>query len=132
VAATSGGGALNLVAGSGEAPARRVPVWALVGQTPTPIDGSGSFQDTSGRNGSLDAEAIAAARTGGPAVLLLPKNIQQSYIETPDIPASPANRNGHPAGELAPPFLTRTSAKITAAPQIPTAKENPTDVAASA
>src|SRR3954469_2668138 len=103
VAATSGGGALNLVAGLGESLTSRVPVLALVGQTPTTMDGHGSFQDTSGRNGSLDAEAvfsavsvwcervlaptdivsalpraIAAARTGGPAVLLLPKDIQQS------------------------------------------------------
>jgi acetolactate synthase-1/2/3 large subunit len=106
VAATSGGGALNLVAGLGEALASRIPVLALVGQTPTPMDGHGSFQDTSGRNGSLDAEAvfsavsvfcervltpdrvvaalpraIAAARAGGPAVLLLPKDIQQANIE---------------------------------------------------
>jgi acetolactate synthase I/II/III large subunit len=114
VAATSGGGALNLVAGLGEALTSRVPVLALVGQTPTPMDGLGSFQDTSGRNGSLDAEAvfsavsvscervltpegivsalpraIAAARTGGPAVLLLPKDIQQGYVEVDD------RRNGH-------------------------------------
>src|ERR1700744_1986878 len=93
VAATSGGGALNLVAALGESLTSRVPVLALVGQTATTIDGRGSFQDTSGRNGSLDAEAlfsavsvwcervltpaaaapalsraIAAARTGGPAV----------------------------------------------------------------
>ena len=130
VAATSGGGALNLVAGLGEALASRVPVLALVGQTPTPMDGLGSFQDTSGRNGSLDAEAvfaavsrscervlnpadiltalpraIAAARTGGPAVLLLPKDIQQGYIEIPEIPEVPeirAKRNGQPGGELRP------------------------------
>jgi acetolactate synthase I/II/III large subunit len=106
VAATSGGGALNLVAGLGESLTSRVPVLALVGQTATTMDGRGSFQDTSGRNGSLDAEAvfsavsvscervltpgdivaalsraIAAARTGGPAVLLLPKDIQQGYVE---------------------------------------------------
>jgi acetolactate synthase I/II/III large subunit len=106
VAATSGGGALNLVAGLGESLASRVPVLALVGQTPTAMDGLGSFQDTSGRNGSLNAEAlfsavsvsceriltpadivsalpraIAAARTGGPAVLLLPKDIQQGLLE---------------------------------------------------
>jgi acetolactate synthase-1/2/3 large subunit len=124
VAATSGGGALNLVAGLGEALASRVPVLALVGQTPTPMDGLGSFQDTSGCNGSLDADvvfsavslscervlkpadiipalprAIAAARTGGPAVLLLPKDIQQAYIEIPDIRA---HRKGHPGGELRP------------------------------
>jgi len=102
VAATSGGGCLNLVAGLGESLASRVPVLALVGQPPSAMDGLGSFQDTSGRNGSLDAsalfsavsvycrrildpdeigaalpEAMAAARRGGPAVLLLPKDIQQ-------------------------------------------------------
>ena len=121
VAATSGGGALNLVAGLGEALTSRVPVLALVGQTPTPMDGLGSFQDTSGRNGSLDAEAvfsavsvscervltpegivsalpraIAAARIGGPAVLLLPKDIQQGYVEVDD------RRNGHVPQDLRP------------------------------
>src|ERR1700734_1554083 len=105
VAATSGGGALNLIPGLGESFASRVPVLALVGQPATTMDGRGSFQDTSGRNGSLNAEAlfsavsvfcrrvltpadivsalrdaIAAARTGGPAVLLLPKDIQQSKV----------------------------------------------------
>jgi acetolactate synthase-1/2/3 large subunit len=105
VAATSGGGALNLVAALGESLTSRVPVLALVGQTPTTMDGKGSFQDTSGENGSLNAQAlfsavsvscervlrpadaapalsraIAAARTGGPAVLLLPKDIQQGSV----------------------------------------------------
>ncbi|HEU4363365.1 MAG TPA: thiamine pyrophosphate-binding protein [Mycobacterium sp.] len=105
VAATSGGGSLNIVPGLGESLASRVPVLALVGQPPTTMDGQGSFQDTSGRNGSLDAEAlfsavsvfcrrvltpaaavavlpqaIAAARTGGPAVMLLPKDIQQASV----------------------------------------------------
>src|ERR1700752_2660246 len=105
VAATSGGGCLNTVPGLGEAFASRVPVLALIGQPPTPLDRRGSFQDTSGRNGALDAEslfsavsvfcrrivtpqdivsalpeAVAAARTGGPAVLLLPKDIQQAEI----------------------------------------------------
>src|SRR6201998_1100932 len=105
VAATSGGGALNVVPGLGEALASRVPVLALIGQPSTALDGRGSFQDLSGRNGALDAEAlfsagslychrvtdpadivpalsaaIAAARSGGPAVLLLPKNIQQSKV----------------------------------------------------
>ncbi len=107
VAATSGGGCLNTVPGLGEAFASRVPVLALIGQPPTTTDGRGSFQDTSGRNGALDAEAlfsavsvfcrrvvrpedilsalpeaIAAAHTGGPAVLLLPKNIQQAEVGT--------------------------------------------------
>ena len=106
VAATSGGGSLNLAPGLGESLASRVPVLALVGQPPTTLDGRGSFQDTSGRNGSLNAEAlfsavsvycqrvvtpedivaalpraIAAARTGGPAVLLLPKDIQQGKVD---------------------------------------------------
>jgi acetolactate synthase I/II/III large subunit len=106
VAATSGGGCLNTVAGLGEALASRVPVLALIGQPPTTLDGRGAFQDTSGRNGALNAEAlfgavsvfcrrivaadeiaaalpeaIAAARRGGPAVLLLPKDVQQSGLE---------------------------------------------------
>ena len=106
VAATSGGGCLNTVPGLGEAFASRVPVLALIGQPPTTLDGRGAFQDTSGRNGALDGqalfsavsaychrvntpadilsalhEAIAAARTGGPAVLLLPKDIQQASLE---------------------------------------------------
>ncbi|MCV7302460.1 thiamine pyrophosphate-binding protein [Mycobacterium barrassiae] len=105
VAATSGGGCLNTVPGLGEAFASRVPVLALIGQAPTSLDGRGAFQDTSGLNGALDAhalfsavsvyckrvttpediltvlpEAIAAARTGGPAVLLLPKDIQQATL----------------------------------------------------
>jgi acetolactate synthase-1/2/3 large subunit len=105
VAATSGGGALNLVPGLGESLASRVPVLALVGQPATTMDGRGSFQDTSGRNGALDAEAlfsavsvwcrrvltpsdivtalpeaIVAARGGGPAVLLLPKDVQQKQV----------------------------------------------------
>src|ERR1700736_6729056 len=106
VAATSGGGSLNGVPGLGEALASRVPVLALIGQPPTALDGRGSFQDTSGGNGALNAEALfsavsvhcervvtpadivaalsramTAALTGGPAVLLLPKDIQQSQID---------------------------------------------------
>jgi acetolactate synthase-1/2/3 large subunit len=105
VAATSGGGCLNTVAGLGEALASRVPVLALLGQPPTTLDGLGAFQDTSGRNGALDGEAlfsavsvycrrvvrpadilaalpeaVAAAKRGGPAVLLLPKDIQQAKL----------------------------------------------------
>jgi acetolactate synthase-1/2/3 large subunit len=106
VAATAGGGALNVVPGLGEALASRVPVLALIGQPSAALDGLGSFQDLSGRNGALNAEAlfsavsvycrrvtepadivpalsqaIAAARSGGPAVLLLPKNIQQANVD---------------------------------------------------
>lgn len=116
VAATSGGGCLNTVPGLGEALASRVPVLALIGQAPTTLDGRGAFQDTSGVNGSLDAQALfsavsvychrvttpadiltalpdalAAARTGGPAVLLLPKDIQQAEL------AEPVTGNGRAA-----------------------------------
>ncbi|OBI36532.1 acetolactate synthase [Mycobacterium colombiense] len=119
VAATSGGGALNLVAGLGESFTSRVPVLALVGQPASTMDGQGSFQDTSGANGSLNAEtlfsavsvfcerlrrpadivsvlprAIAAAFTGGPAVLLLPKDIQQAIFE--------CSQNGKPVEGLRP------------------------------
>jgi acetolactate synthase I/II/III large subunit len=105
VAATSGGGALNLVPALGESFTSRVPLLALVGQPPTTMDGRGSFEDTSGRNGSLNAEALfsevsvfcrrvlapaditsalpaalAAAQTGGPAVLLLPKDVQRACV----------------------------------------------------
>ncbi len=122
VAATSGGGSLNLVAGLGESFTSRVPVLALVGQAPTTLDGRGSFQDTSGRNGSLCAEAlfseisvfcrrvltpadiltalpeaVAAARTGGPAVLLLPKNVQQGTLDVNGaVPHTPTSRPGDP------------------------------------
>lgn len=106
VMATSGGGSLNLVPGLGESLASRVPVLALVGQPPLALDGRGSFQDTSGCNGSLDAlalfstvsvfceritapadiltalpRAVRAAFSGGPAVLLLPKDIQQAVLD---------------------------------------------------
>lgn len=121
VAATSGGGTLNLVAGLGESLASRVPVLALVGQPATTMDGRGSFQDTSGHNGSLNAEALFstvsvfcqrllaptdifsvlpralfAARTGGPAVLLLPKDIQPANIDVDQNAAYP-NHSGHSA-----------------------------------
>nr|WP_264022028.1 thiamine pyrophosphate-dependent enzyme [Mycolicibacterium pyrenivorans] len=108
LAATSGGGCLNTVPGLGESLASRVPVLALIGQAPTTLDGRGAFQDTSGVNGALDAEAlfsavsvycrrvltaadiltalpeaIAAAAGGGPAVLLLPKDVQQADLAHP-------------------------------------------------
>ncbi len=123
VAATSGGGALNLIAALGESLTSRVPVLALVGQAPTAMDGQGSFQDTSGDNGSLNAQAvfsavsvscervltpadaapalsraIAAARTGGPAVLLLPKDIQQGYLDC----GRNGSQNGFAAFDLRP------------------------------
>ncbi|MGK8521147.1 thiamine pyrophosphate-binding protein [Nocardia asteroides] len=105
VAATSGGGAMNLVAGLAESFASRIPVLALVGQPPTALEGNGAFQDTSGRAGAINAvrlfgavsaycarvdnvadlpdqldRAVRAARGGGPAVLLLPKDVQQAEM----------------------------------------------------
>src|SRR5258708_34964386 len=103
VAATSGGGALNLVPALGESFTSRIPVLALVGQPATTMDGLGSFQDTSGRNGSLNAEAlfsqisvfcrressaadigsglpaaIPSAPTSGPALMVVAHDIHQS------------------------------------------------------
>ncbi|BBZ80064.1 acetolactate synthase [Mycolicibacterium anyangense] len=118
VAATSGGGALNTVPGLGESLASRVPVLALIGQAPAADDGQGPFQDTSGANGTLDATALfaavsvscrrittpddivtalpaaleAATRLRGPAVLLLPKDIQQARIDAPAEEHDPASR----------------------------------------
>ena len=108
VAATSGGGAMNLVAGLAESYASRVPVLALIGQPPTTLEGKGAFQDSSGLAGTIDAtrlfgeisrfcarvehatelpdlltKAVDAAERGGPAVLLLPKDVQQSEIASP-------------------------------------------------
>ncbi|WP_072688366.1 thiamine pyrophosphate-binding protein [Rhodococcus marinonascens] len=111
VVATSGGGALNLVAGLGEAFASHTAILALVGQPPTTLEGAGAFQDTSGLAGTIDAsrlfgevsvycarvesplhverqlaEALSAAHRGGPAVLLLPKDIQQELGLFPEPP----------------------------------------------
>ncbi|WP_067533020.1 thiamine pyrophosphate-binding protein [Nocardia crassostreae] len=108
VAATSGGGAMNLVAGLAESFTSRVPVLALVGQPPTVLEGKGAFQDSSGRAGAFDAvrlftpiarycarvaapadlpahliRAVTAARRGGPAVLLLPNDVQQADLVAP-------------------------------------------------
>ncbi|RZU52711.1 acetolactate synthase-1/2/3 large subunit [Krasilnikovia cinnamomea] len=115
VAATSGGGAMNLLPGLAEAYASRVPVLALVGQPPRAQQGRGAFQDSSGQAGSLDARrlfapvsrlcarvddpgqlsellprAIAAALSPprGPAVLLLPKDVQQSLLRAAPSPAA--------------------------------------------
>ncbi|MEU6272026.1 thiamine pyrophosphate-binding protein [Streptomyces populi] len=128
VAATSGGGAMNLVPGLAEAYASRVPLLALVGQPPTVQEGHGAFQDTSGKGDSFDAgqvfapisrfcarvedadslvellpRAMAAARTEprGPAVLLLPKDVQQARIRLPGrdpvpAPVAPAQATSSP------------------------------------
>lgn len=128
VAATSGGGAMNLVPGLAEAHASRVPVLALVGQPPTGQEGHGAFQDSSGKAGSFDArevfapisrfcarvddadslmellpQAVAAARANprGPAVLLLPKDVQQARIRVPGRGAAPPPRVPAPTASAA-------------------------------
>ncbi|MFF7972450.1 thiamine pyrophosphate-binding protein [Streptomyces sp. NPDC007905] len=128
VAATSGGGAMNLVPGLAEAYASRVPVLALVGQPPTGQEGLGAFQDSSGKAGSFDARevfatvsrfcarvedpdsltellprALAAAQTDprGPAVLLLPKDVQQAPVRLPG--RRPAPGAPVPTASAAPP-----------------------------
>ncbi|RDI17196.1 acetolactate synthase-1/2/3 large subunit [Rhodococcus sp. AG1013] len=124
VAATSGGGAMNLVAGLAESYTSRVPVLALIGQPPTTLEGTGAFQDSSGKAGTINAvrlftevsrycarverpddladhleRAVAAARSGGPAVLLLPKDIQQSAVDGAATFRPPPRRSGQdPAG----------------------------------
>lgn len=114
IAATSGAGAMNLVPGIAELRASYVPALVLIGQPPTFLDGHGSFQETSGQVGSIDAErlfgeiavhcvrvedpesiteslprALAAALdpgAPGPSVLLLPKDVQQTVIPPWDPP----------------------------------------------
>jgi len=120
VMTTSGGGAMNVVHALAEAQASRVPVLALIGEPPTELQGSGAFQDTSGRGGPVDAAAVlgavsvycrrvtsvetlpraldgalaaACAATPGPAVLLLAKDLQVAKV------AEPAPRSG---GETVP------------------------------
>lgn len=76
VLTTSGGGAFNIVAPLTEALESRVPLVAIVGQTPAGRDGTGAFQDSSGEQTPVDAERIFAAvsvaciKVGGPAVAL--------------------------------------------------------------
>ncbi|RMI33977.1 thiamine pyrophosphate-binding protein [Nocardia stercoris] len=140
VCATSGGGAMNLVAGLAESRASRVPVLALVGQPPRALEGRGAFQDTSGLAGTFDAaalfgsfavycarvetpdalpghltRAVAAARAGGPAVLLLPKDVQQAEsIAAAFDPPLPVHTCDHAALERVRDALlrARTAGKI--------------------
>ena len=125
VAATSGGGMTNLVSGLAEAYASRIPVLALVGQPPTGLSGLGVFQDSSGLAGSMDAHRLlsamsrfcarakdpaavpgllaaaleaAQAEVAGPAVLLLPKDVQQAALMAPGPVVLHADRRGRGPG----------------------------------
>ncbi|WP_280302830.1 thiamine pyrophosphate-binding protein [Nocardia abscessus] len=136
VAATSGGGALNLIAALGESFDSRIPVLALVGLPPIAGEGHGAFQDMSG-SPRLDAErifgavsrycakltrpddiadqlgrAVAIARTGGPSVLLLPKDVQSATVSVTSGHTRPdrlwnaidMTRGTNSAYSVAPPF----------------------------
>ncbi|MEV8015145.1 thiamine pyrophosphate-binding protein [Streptomyces sp. NPDC086554] len=125
VATTSGAGAMNLVPGLAELRASYVPALVLVGQPPAALDGHGSFQETSGRASTIDAvrlfselgvfcarvddpraitellpRALAAATDAaapGPAVLLLPKDVQQAALSRADLSAPAAATHGRSA-----------------------------------
>lgn len=124
VVATSGAGAMNLVPGIAELRASCVPALVLIGQPPAALDGRGSFQETSGEAGSIDALrlfselGVACARaekpgdvpellrgawqtaiseTPGPAVLLLPKDVQQAPLPDPPAPRPLTPRPHSPA-----------------------------------
>ncbi|EFV12430.2 thiamine pyrophosphate-binding protein [Segniliparus rugosus] len=122
VMAGSGGGCLSLVPALGESFTSRVPVLALVGQPPVNAAGFGAFGDGSGRTGSLDVAQVLqsvsvfcrraqdlslvanlveqalemALRLSGPAVVILPKDIQQTRL--PGRPRLLASSS--PAGKL--------------------------------
>lgn len=135
VMATSGAGAMNLVPGLAEAYAARIPLLALIGQPPRALEGRGAFQDSSGRAGAFDAvelfrpisrfcarvddpedigklltEAVATTRAPcrGPAVLLLPKDVQQAPVGPlpalvellPETGTAPAAAHRHAAADL--------------------------------
>jgi acetolactate synthase I/II/III large subunit len=109
VFATSGGGAFNLIPGLAEAVTSHVPLLVIVGQVPQHTEGKGGFQDSSGLAGSISAEnifnpvskyccriidpkqipqtlqdaiQIAQETPYGPSVLLIPKNIQSSTLDS--------------------------------------------------
>jgi len=104
---TSGGGMTNLAVGIAESYADKVPVLAIVGQIPTHLEGNGGFQDSSGKNNTLNALHFWESFTKyaakivepnlfwnhlktalqqifnpplGPAVLLIPRNLFDSEV----------------------------------------------------
>jgi acetolactate synthase-1/2/3 large subunit len=103
---TSGGGAFNTLAPLTEALASAIPLLVIAGQIPCHQEGRGGFQDSSGNGTRIDAEAIfrpvclqvhklrhaqslgwvlddllsTALGQGGPAVLLVPRNLFQTVL----------------------------------------------------
>jgi acetolactate synthase-1/2/3 large subunit len=117
---TSGGGAFNAVAPLAEALSSRVPLLALIGDIPQALQGRGGFQDASGAVGTPDAMGVfssvsvsclrakraedvpdalersvtTALERRGPAVLLLPKDVQQSDLPDPPHVQAPGRDQG--------------------------------------
>lgn len=104
---TSGGGMTNLAVGIAESFADGVPVLGIVGQIPTFLEGKGGFQDSSGKNGTLDgvqfwrsiskyavkisdptlfwecfniAMATIFSKRMGPAILLIPRDLFEQEV----------------------------------------------------
>jgi acetolactate synthase-1/2/3 large subunit len=109
VLTTSGGGAFNAVAALAEALSSRVPMLAVIGQIPQALEARGGFQDSSGAPLTPDAARVfgavgvsciavrqadelpaaldrsigSALAQRGPAVLLVPKDVQQAPLAAP-------------------------------------------------
>lgn len=106
--ATAGPGATNLVTGIANAYADRLPVLAITGETSTWIFGRGGLQEGSGQGGAIDLAALFSGITRthrridnadllaqalseaahtlrqpvtGPAVLILPYDVQKAMVE---------------------------------------------------
>lgn len=104
---TSGGGMTNLAVGIAESYADEIPVLAIIGQCPTDREGQGSFQDSSGKNNTINAlhfwktitkytakidraeafwpaltEAFRAlfTKSYGPVALLIPRNLYECEV----------------------------------------------------
>ena len=111
VLTTSGGGAMYLLPAIAEAFSSRIPLLAIIGQPPAVYEGHGAFQDSSGLAGTIDAEELFAATSlycrriesplsyqhhlnhaievamgtcPGPAVLLIPKDVQLTELNSND------------------------------------------------
>lgn len=125
VLTTSGGAAFNIVAPLSEALESEIPLLAIVGQCPTAGAGRGGFQDSSGGRARVDAQRIlgsvsvrcetvsdperlpaaltaaaAAAISGrGPAVLLLPRELQAARCSATPSPLPPRAAPATPPSE---------------------------------
>jgi len=123
---TSGGGMMNLAVGVAESYAESVPVLAIVGQPPRPLEGRGAFQDSSGIGRAVDGVALWTAITKetckldcaasfwstlkgavrsalsgrpGPVALLIPRDVYELEVGSPpaDWPLSLRELVGRPA-----------------------------------